>query len=320
MSTPPSPVNRTLWTARRAARWCAPRDLRRNVMVQRSISTRAVRGERSRVRRAINVMRSIAGTTPRTGPIWAIAMVKDEADIIEEVVRHLFDEGVDHVLIADNGSTDATPAILRRLAAEFPLDVVQDPLREFWDAEKRTLLARAATRMGAAWIVPFDGDELWFGLDDVSLADALHGSTTPVVAAQWFNYVPIESSAIGSVATRFGFRIEMPDPLPKVAFRANWLARLTSGNHSVAVPDPTASTGIRIAHYRFRSLEQMQQKATSGADAIQRSELPTKVDYWFEIAAGGEQAAQQMVDRLAARHDLVFDPASEWRTSRAQQP
>jgi hypothetical protein len=313
MTTSPSPGSRALWTARRAARWFAPRDVRRNVTVQRSISTRSVRGEPRLTRRAINVIRSISGATPRTGPIWAIAMVKDEGDIIEEVVRHLFDEGVDHVLIADNGSTDATPLILRRLAGEFPLDVVQDPLREFWDAEKRTLLARAATRMGAAWIVPFDGDELWFGVDGLSLAETLHGATAPVVEARWFNYVPVQSTTSGSVAQRFGFRIEAPDPLSKVAFRANWLARLTSGNHSVAVPDGTKSPGIRIAHYRFRSIEQMRQKATSGADAVQRSALPTKVDYWFEIAAGGEDAAQTMVDRLNARPDLVYDPASEWR-------
>lgn len=42
------------------------------------------------------------------GP-WAIAMVRNEADVIETAVRHLVRQGVDHLLIVDNLSEDDTP-------------------------------------------------------------------------------------------------------------------------------------------------------------------------------------------------------------------
>jgi hypothetical protein len=280
--------------------------------VQRGISTRTANGEISIGSRAANAWRSVIGTTRADGPIWAISMVRDEADIIEETILNLFDEGVDHVLVADNLSTDATRRVLDSLAPRVPLHVVADPVGPYWQAEKMTLLARAATRLGASWIVPFDADEIWRGEDGRTVAQTLRASSTPVVFARWLDYVPIETVERGRYVQRFPYRLPEQENFGKVAFRANWLARLTMGNHSVALPDSSTSRGLRIAHFRFRSVEQMRQKAITAAAAVRQAGSSTRVDYWFELADGDEQSATAMLQRLTQRDDLILDPVSKW--------
>ena len=89
----------------------------------------------------------------RQGALWAVTMVRDEADVIERTVRHLIGQGVEAILVADNGSTDETPRILQRLAGEFPLFVVHDAETAYYQAVKMSLLADWARRNGAGWIL-----------------------------------------------------------------------------------------------------------------------------------------------------------------------
>ena len=118
-------------------------------------------------------------------------MVKNESDIVEETIQNLLDQGVDHILVADNGSTDSTRAILSRLSQAGRVHVVDDPIVAYWQGDKMSHLARAATRMGAAWIVPFDADEMWKGEDGLTVATVLRAAETNVVAASWWDFVPL---------------------------------------------------------------------------------------------------------------------------------
>ncbi|WP_314660127.1 MULTISPECIES: glycosyltransferase family 2 protein [Rothia] len=44
-----------------------------------------------------------------SGPfIWGRTRVKNEADIIEQTIRYLLNQGVEYILVADNGFTDGT--------------------------------------------------------------------------------------------------------------------------------------------------------------------------------------------------------------------
>ena len=95
------------------------------------------------------------------GGVWAVGIVRDEADIVETVIRNLLAQGVERVVIADNLSTDATASVLERLAGSLPVTVLSDRLAAHYQAEKTTLLARAAARAGAGWVLPFDADEVW---------------------------------------------------------------------------------------------------------------------------------------------------------------
>ena len=67
---------------------------------------------------------------------------------MEASIRHQFDQGIDAMIVADNGSTDGTLGVLDRLATELPLYVGHDSLAAYHQAAKMTYLATAAHRAG----------------------------------------------------------------------------------------------------------------------------------------------------------------------------
>jgi glycosyltransferase involved in cell wall biosynthesis len=85
--------------------------------------------------------------------VWGVSMVKDEADIVRWTVATIVEQ-VDHVLVADNGSTDGTRQLVESVGAE----VVDDPEPAYYQSDKMSHLARVAASRGADWIVPFDAD------------------------------------------------------------------------------------------------------------------------------------------------------------------
>src|ERR1043165_5300170 len=88
--------------------------------------------------------------------VVGISMVKDEADIIAATLRHMKTQ-VDHLIVADNLSTDGTREILRK----FDVEVVTDPEPAYRQSAKMTRLAQLARERGADWGVPFGAGENW---------------------------------------------------------------------------------------------------------------------------------------------------------------
>ncbi len=106
------------------------------------------------------------GETPPGTPLPTLAIVataRDEAEHVEAAARSFLaqDLPVTRVIVVDDRSTDATGAILERLAAAEPrLTVVRiDALPEGWIG-KCHALARGAALAGAEWILFTDGDIL----------------------------------------------------------------------------------------------------------------------------------------------------------------
>lgn len=172
--------------------------------------------------------------------IAAVTTTRDEADIIESTVRCLLEQGVGLILAADS-SMDETPDILERLGVGVTRIPEEQVHRQpYW----MNYLAAAAGHHGAEWIVPFDADEFWFGLEKLPGLDADIAS-----AELWhhrdpnFKYVPAER-------------------LPKVAFRWAPGAVIASGNHSVSLAPLHARSvrALEIRHYQFRSFEHFKHK------------------------------------------------------------
>lgn len=207
--------------------------------------------------------------------IVAVAMVRDEADIIGATVGKMVAE-VDHVIVADNGSIDATRSILEALSAEWPgcLTIIDDPEPAYMQSAKMTALAlRARLEHGAEWIVPFDADEWWYSPFG-RIADVL-----AAVAAQWlvvpaplFDHVTTDEDdqRDPNPITRIGWRRRQPAPLHKVA--ARWRADMVieQGNHAATYTgratmfDPL----LVVRHFPNRSPEQLERKVRNGAAAI----------------------------------------------------
>lgn len=99
--------------------------------------------------------------------VFAISMVKNEADIIESFVRYHLNI-FDGLVILDNGSTDNTVNILERLTAEgIPLHVVRDSTMEYDQSDKTTnLMYRTFEQFDPDIVVPLDADEFLIAAHD----------------------------------------------------------------------------------------------------------------------------------------------------------
>ena len=256
-------------------------------------------------------------------------MVRDEADVIEPVIRHMQRE-VDHLIVADNGSKDGTREILESLGVE----VIDDPEIGYYQSRKMSALAQRAIEAGATWIVPFDADEYWKAkggpLDKVLMSlppEAL------VAEAALVDHVPTgaDDATDTNPITRIGWRRTAQAPLRKVAVRAIPGVKIHQGNHSASFPNtphPLTVTGwLEVRHFPYRSVDQFIQKARNGAEAYAATNLPeTAGAHWRGygriLEERGETACAEIFYKWFWRGDpnktieiegerqppLVFDP------------
>ena len=250
-----------------------------------------------------------------SGSVWAVAMVKDEADIIGPTIDHLREQGVDGVLVVDNGSTDGTrDMLLDRQDSDF-LFVGDDHEPAYFQAPKMRLLAQWASRRGADWIVPFDADEWWYGVDD-TLAQTLRSSACPVVAATIHNIFPAPGSATGLEAE---WRVDLvPARLEKVAYRAHVFAALHHGNHGVSRPGRVGRS-LRILHVPWRSEAQFRGKIANGAAALELTgpRVPgVGGDHWRDLGEAEDQLGAIWSGMLAGHGH----PKLEWSPSGDLRP
>ena len=87
-------------------------------------------------------------------------LVRDEAHILEVNLRHHLGV-VDQLFVIDNGSSDATPRILRRFARRHRQLRWTTDAGPYLQSKLLTQLAQDARRAGADWVVSFDADEFW---------------------------------------------------------------------------------------------------------------------------------------------------------------
>jgi len=246
------------------------------------------------------------------GGVWAVGIVRDEADIVGTVVANLLAQGVERVVIADNLSTDGTLDVLERLARSHPVTVLRDGLAAHYQAEKTTLLARAAARAGAGWVLPFDADEVW------ATAGAQPGGTVggwlatcraDVVQVPVFNHVPTagDDPALSDPVVRLRWRKEEPNRLHKVAFRAHPRARLLQGNHGVQRRG-RRQQGLQIRHFPYRSEEQFVRKLRQGHDALAATDLDAEVGKHWRGVGGGDDAELRSTWRsLVETHNMPLE-------------
>lgn len=251
---------------------------------------------------------------------FAISMVRDEADIVEQTVGWMATQ-VDHVIVADNGSKDGTREILEGLGVE----VVDDPEVGYYQSEKMTRLAHIAANRGARWVIPFDADELWYSPFG-QIADALENRREAAVAAPVFDHVASGIDPEGPPVEAIGWRRREQIPLPKMAVRPLLPVRIWQGNHGADWADggeEGQDNGLGIVpgllvvrHYPYRSAEQMVRKARNGAQAYAATDLPEEVGkHWRDYGRlSDEQIAETFykwfwVQDPRVEPGYIYDPA-----------
>ena len=255
--------------------------------------------------------------------VFGVTMVKDEEDIIGSVVAHMLSQ-VDHVIVADNLSTDRTREILDGLSCP-QLTVVDDLDPAYYQSKKVTALAHHAGEMGAKYIIPFDADEIWYSPFG-TVRDVLSGlpSEWLVISADLYDHVPtdIDDQSVVDPVERIGWRRKEPGALPKVACQYQPDLVVEQGNHSVTYSHRPAILGgqLVVRHFPYRSREQMVRKAMNGASALESTTLGEESGahwrgYSRIVKTDGEQALWAVFDEwFSVRHpydrdDLIYDPA-----------
>lgn len=251
-----------------------------------------------------------------TDVVWGIARVKDEADIIRPVVEHMLEQ-VDHVLIADNASTDGTREILEELDVE----VIDDPEVGYFQSRQMSALAARAADAGAEWVVPFDADEWWYSPFSARIADLLTSTEwigASIMTAQLFDHVATGADPDDpNPVTRIQWRRSEAGKLPKVAARTRPRVTIHQGNHD-ADHGGRMDGLLVVRHFPYRSVEQFVSKVRNGAAAYAATDLPEDQgahwrDYGRILHEGGPDALADVFRtwfwQARPTRDLVRDPA-----------
>jgi glycosyltransferase involved in cell wall biosynthesis len=192
-----------------------------------------------------------------------IAVVKNEADIIEPFVRHNL-AFLDSLIITDDSSSDETLLILRRLQNEgLSIHFHSPPENPVFIQSQitRTLVRLAAEHHQADWIFPLDADELIACAGEkLILPDP---AESPPLAMLWKTYCahPQDNPAETNPALRITHCMADESPATKViipkTLAKNPGLTIFEGNHLVGLdqkPVPAHPVSEwRLAHFYLRS-------------------------------------------------------------------
>lgn len=236
------------------------------------------------------------------GEVWGVSMVRDEVDIIDATLDHLLTQGVDHLLVADNGSVDGTvQRLLERAACDPRMHVAYDREPAYYQGEKMSRLVRAASRAGADWVIPFDADEFWFARDETA-ADylrrlAMQSPDAGIVSAAFHHMVPVSDGPYDWCKREFVID-GTPSRPGKVAVRGHLLAGVHVGNH-FGMRVGSRHGGLFIAHAIFRSPDQVARKVRQGAAAVMLTDPGDEIaPYWRAGSRLDDAGIAQVWERM----------------------
>jgi len=247
--------------------------------------------------------------------IVSISFVRNEADIIAAFVRHSASI-VDHMVIVDNGSTDATPDILHTLTSTgYPLDVRHDHAPYHAQSSCLTaLLHEIAAESSVDWILPLDADEFLaarHGKDVREVIAALPEDRVSLLP--WRTYVPLSSDdhAEENPKLRIRHRRSREEPQYEKVLIPRRLAKpdtmLAAGNHRLRTrdgsePPHTLAENLLLCHFPVRSVAQVLRKVCDGAERLAANPDREAMEgfHWTAMANSFTHAPPQSVTDLTA--------------------
>jgi hypothetical protein len=267
--------------------------------------------------------------------LHGMAMVRNEADIIEVFVRHNLTV-LDHLSVVDHGSADATPSILAALVSEdLPLEVTRETSVEYRQSDVvfREVL-RILSTTEADFIILLDADEFLKVPSRSRLEIALSSMPIGMHAVQeWHTYVPDFSRTLDPVALlRSARKVTPTSGWHKAIIARHFLNSpmlIVDGNHFLQKPPdtpgdrsvehfPLLPEESALAHVPIRSADQFTAKIAVGwlaRLAARRNDptlSPTLAFHWreaYEMLAAGKRFSTDDLIAMAANYSV---PRAEW--------
>ena len=237
---------------------------------------------------------------------WAVTMVRNESSTLPLIIEHFRQQGMARILVVNHLSTDDTVRSLEKFG-DF-VQVAQYTHPAYEQRAVMTLAARFAAECGAHWIIPFDADEIWWPTHGRTIGELLDSSTADKIPAPHYDFLPPSNSPEKFSPSHFRLRRLQPNPMPKTAFRAHPKAIVSMGNHWVQRPG-NSGNGLVVAHYPYRTQEQLRKKVKEGASAI--NELGNSKGlgtHWQRWNAMSDEDFELFWHELQSSDDIVDDP------------
>ena len=213
-------------------------------------------------------------------------MVRDEVDIVAAMVEHHLDQGLDLLIVTDNGSVDGTTEVLEAYSRTGRVELHHDPVHRKQQGTVVTGMARRArTEHRADWVLNLDADEFMVPLDrTLTLRDALKATPLCLNAFE----VPVTNLVgppawSGSGVHRLAWRDVRSDaqleeigihaqPTPNAVHRGESDIKVSQGNHFVSLlsngqPPPEVAT--EVLHLPWRSWAQLERKVINAGRAYE---------------------------------------------------
>jgi glycosyltransferase involved in cell wall biosynthesis len=184
--------------------------------------------------------------------IICLTPVKNESWILDRFLR-CTSLWADHIIIADQGSTDNS----REIVGRYPkVTLVENPSREFSEASRQQLLLEVArTIEGPRLLIALDADEMLTSnfLISNEWARVLQLTAGTVIKFQWVNVLPNMKSYWS------------PDIFFAWGFADDGSKFIGEKIHSVRVPVPAGApvfqlNNIKVLHYQYTDWNRMKSK------------------------------------------------------------
>ena len=211
-------------------------------------------------------------------------MVRDEADIIRPVIEHHLAQGVDRLIVTDNGSVDGTREILESFGDD--IDLRHDPVHRKQQFSVVTAMAREAyTRYHADWVINADADEFWVPRGDGLTLREVFDRLDPGIRTFAVPVIDMTGApaAAGSGLQRLTLRDTRPlsrlhelglrdHSTPDAVHIGQPEIEVAQGNHFVNIsPGGTVPDGLEleVLHFPWRSWRQFSAKVEKSGRAYE---------------------------------------------------
>jgi len=256
-------------------------------------------------------------------------LVRDEVDVIESMLEYHLSQGIDKIIVTDNGSIDGTLAVLQRFEKWGSIELLQERPADFSQHRWVTRMANLAyTKYGADWVLHADADELFVPSKHASVREYLEEVpiSVSVLNVGRHDFVAISKNFCKSPFIEMIYRKKVSlnlagQPLPpKVAHRGAENVIVSQGNHAIRGPFEGAtmdSEGLEIYHYPIRSYAQFESKVRNGGSGYKiNTELDEGIGfhkrYWYDLLQNGQLKAHFLSEKYFDEQLLDAKLASKY--------